>query len=237
MSGDHFIPPPIAPAIEDLLTTTARDALRMIVETGDLTGGDGEAWLIVPATPALIDALAAFEAELADLEDDDPREEGADAEPSLGSIDNRMDQDQAWRVQSNWELDLEFDGDTVADADREAENEHGGDILDEPHDENSDEEPSFGATIEIDQRLAWRQPASWTYGVDHEAEGTIDDLVCRPMSAQEREATRAATQEALGKLRAIAGVKAYGGKGNVRFYSGSERYWLPGGPWIVGVVR
>lgn len=37
----------------------------------------------------------------------------------------------------------------------EAENEHGGDVLDEPHDKDADE-PSLGRTVGTDQRLTMK---------------------------------------------------------------------------------
>src|SRR4051812_22701012 len=58
----------------------------------------------------------------------------------------------------------ELDGDT----DLEAVNEDGGNVEDEPHDENTDDEPSLGWTATVDQTSpAWlHQPdAAWTQGV------------------------------------------------------------------------
>ncbi len=61
-----------------------RRALREIIERGDLTHVNGQAFLVVPVTPATLDALAAFEAEAADRESE-PTEAQGDAEPSMVS--------------------------------------------------------------------------------------------------------------------------------------------------------
>jgi hypothetical protein len=76
------------------------------------------AWLLVPLSPAMMDALAAFEADQADLEDDDPAEDNGDAEPSLGATDDK-NQEKAWRDPEIGEIDLEYEGDGVPDADAE----------------------------------------------------------------------------------------------------------------------
>jgi hypothetical protein len=50
-------------------------------------------WLLIPITEKMLDQLAALEADLADLEEDDPAEDdGISAEPSLGAS---ADLDQA----------------------------------------------------------------------------------------------------------------------------------------------
>jgi hypothetical protein len=110
--------PPLAPDIEDLLKPTERDILRAIVQEGDLIEAQGEAWLLVPLSPGLIDMLAAFEADLADLEDDTPCEPAHDDEPSLGATEI-MNQERSWKTPGYAGLDLEYDGDTVASADAE----------------------------------------------------------------------------------------------------------------------
>lgn len=107
MSSDRTIPPPLAPELGDLLKATERDMLRAIVRDGDIVdgfrarllsaarglpddlGGEGVAWLLVPLSPALLDALAAFEADEADLDAEPDDEEGGDGEPSLGATNDR----------------------------------------------------------------------------------------------------------------------------------------------------
>lgn len=63
-----------------------RAALRAIVTAADVIEVDGQRFLLAPVSDATLDTLAAFEAELEDLEpepddDDDDAEEGADREP------------------------------------------------------------------------------------------------------------------------------------------------------------
>ena len=59
-------------------------ALREIVERGDLTHVDGQAYLVAPVSLATVDALAAFEAEGEDREAD-PAEAQGDNEPTIAS--------------------------------------------------------------------------------------------------------------------------------------------------------
>jgi len=265
MADDPIIPPPLAPELNELLTTTERDVLRAIVRDGDILdgfkarllsgahglqdddeGGSG-AWLLVLLSPALLDALAAFEADEADLEDDDPAEENGDAEPSLGAT-NDKNQEKAWRAPQADGVDLEFDGDGVADADLEPnlgatncgvpsipqtfwavyapeeceeENEHGeGGAY---GDGSVDLEPNLGATEDIDHREAWRSPDSWRHVFEGKAEGTIDDIVPPLPTPEQDAAQRAAVQEALGRLREVTGMRGYsvGGRG-VRFHRPEE---------------
>ncbi len=62
-----------------------RLALRHICETADLLDvGDSGVWLLVPTTAALLDALAAFEVEAEDRENDIEDEPQSDDEPSIG---------------------------------------------------------------------------------------------------------------------------------------------------------
>lgn len=79
------------------LAAMERQALRDICEFADVLQLDGEAWLLVPASPAVLDVLAAFEVD----EDGDPLDAGeedrADDEFSLGAPDHRVDQ-TAWLV-------------------------------------------------------------------------------------------------------------------------------------------
>ena len=55
-----------------------RRALREIVERGDLAMVDGQAYLVAPVSPETIDALAAFEAEGEDREDEPIEDDGED---------------------------------------------------------------------------------------------------------------------------------------------------------------
>lgn len=239
MADERLIPPSLAPAVEDLLTTTARDALRLIVESADLIEGDGEARLVVPATPALIDALAAFEADEVEREDEGDAEEEPDGEPSLGSIDNRMNQSQAWRAASAFGLDLEFDGDNVPDPDLEEgydreldPAEDGLGDMDGLLEQGCGEpggEPSLGATEEIDQRIGWARSGGWLMAIDGEATGTVDDLAAPLPTIEQREAQDAAVRAAAEKLQAIAGPRAYGGGSNLRALDAGELIAGPDG--------
>ncbi len=83
--------PMVAPAgVEPAgaLAPGERLALRRIVATADLFEAGGGTWLLAPAPPELVDALAVVGAAGEDreldepVEDDDPREEIGDAEPS-----------------------------------------------------------------------------------------------------------------------------------------------------------
>jgi hypothetical protein len=153
----------------------------------------------------------------ADLALCNPAEENGDAEPSLGAT-NDKNQDRAWRNPAVWELDFEFDGDGVVDVDLEpnfgaancgnpiipqtfwavnapeeceGENDHG---EGGPYGDGSvDLEPSLGASEDIDQRKAWKQPETWT--IDGEAQGTEDDLARPDRTVEEENAKRAAVQE------------------------------------------
>ena len=135
--ADELIPPPLAPDLADLLTVTERDVLRAICRDGDildgfkarllsgarglpddLDAGEVEAWLLVPLSSAMMDALAAFEADDADLEAEPDDEEGGDGEASLGAT-NDVNQERAWRAPEVCGIDLEYDGDGVPDADAE----------------------------------------------------------------------------------------------------------------------
>ena len=60
------------------LSPAERKAMRQIAASADLLDVDGQLYLLAPVSPRTLDALAAFEAEFTDLEDD------GDAEPSIG---------------------------------------------------------------------------------------------------------------------------------------------------------
>ncbi|MEA3197564.1 MAG: hypothetical protein QOF32_1616 [Gammaproteobacteria bacterium] len=57
--------------------------------------------------------------------------------------------------------------------DREQENEHGGDVLDEPHDGEGDSEPSLAATNAIDQRRAWQHNSEAMWAGSGESEPSL----------------------------------------------------------------
>ena len=130
--------------------TVQRQALRDICHFADVLQFNEDTYLVVKATPLLLDLLAEFEAEVEDREEDDHGGDVgcSDDEPSLGATE-APNQERGWGTHHNG-ADLEFDGDTVADCDLEdgndleAENEHGGDVNDEPQDEDTDREPSLG---------------------------------------------------------------------------------------------
>ena len=62
-----------------------RRALREIVETGDLVKENGHTYIVARLSSATIDALAAFEAEGEDRENDLEDEPETDTEPNLGN--------------------------------------------------------------------------------------------------------------------------------------------------------
>ena len=72
------------PSLTSALDPPERRALREIVARGDLAHVSGRAFLVVPMTPTMLDTLAAFEAEAADLEDE-PAEAQGDDEPSMAT--------------------------------------------------------------------------------------------------------------------------------------------------------
>ena len=69
-----------------------RKALRQIVATADLIeAGDGGPWLLVPTTPTLIGALAAFEADAEDREndlEDEPQDVDDDTNNDLEAVND-----------------------------------------------------------------------------------------------------------------------------------------------------
>lgn len=66
------------PNLTGTLDPPERRALREIVAVGDIAHVCGQAYLVVPVSPATIDALAAFEAEAEDREDDPTEAQGDD---------------------------------------------------------------------------------------------------------------------------------------------------------------
>ncbi len=133
---------------------------------------------------ALADAVEAFVALLdqidgdADLEEEPDLEEGFDREQDLGATGG-INQEKTWRSDASGTGTLEFEGDNVADCDREPSlgslcaherrNQIGwaGGALDdrEEEDENDeaggDDEPILGATTAVNQDHAWRESRGW----------------------------------------------------------------------------
>ncbi len=77
-----------------------RRALREIVQAGDLAEVEGKVYLVAAVAAATIDAMAAFEAEGADLENDLCDEPSEDREPDTNDLepneaDNEPDDPQA----------------------------------------------------------------------------------------------------------------------------------------------
>lgn len=96
------------------------------------------------AVERMIAALDALDADAEDLE-------GGDLEPSLGA----PEQGRCYPDQSRWACS----GDT---GEREAEDEHGGDVNDEPQGPDVEGEPALGWTEHVDQEKAFvRDPAIW----------------------------------------------------------------------------
>ena len=84
----------IPPGISGTRQEAQQQALRDLCDFADILDLPGGAWLLVPVSPALLDVLAAFEADFEDLEEsdygggdvcDEPHDECTDREPSLGS--------------------------------------------------------------------------------------------------------------------------------------------------------
>lgn len=94
--------PEFIPALpEDALSWLAgklgpaeRRALREIAQGGDLAEVNGQSYLVAPVSPAAIDALAAFEAEGEDRENDLCDEPGEDRE--LDRSDDEPDSDDEY---------------------------------------------------------------------------------------------------------------------------------------------
>ncbi|SDA40432.1 hypothetical protein [Mesorhizobium qingshengii] len=102
-----------------------------------------------------------------DLElDNSDDEDAGDSEPTMGAIERHpTSRESPWgrcgeltvmRYGSNSQEDWAGSRATAPGRDEcEAENEHGGDVLDEPHDRQADE-PSLGWTNHIDQRVCMK---------------------------------------------------------------------------------
>lgn len=111
-----------------------------------------------------------------DFEESDPAEPVGDDEPSLGATE-ALNQERAWRTPVAPGIDLEFDGDTCPDVDKEPDADgepwlsgcpmDGGQDLE--HDP-ADDEPLLGATSALNQEHAWRAPNVGCY-VDIEFDG------------------------------------------------------------------
>lgn len=127
-------------------------------------GGHGLASYLAPNLPA---------GDVLDLEmDNSDDEEGGDEEPMMGAIERHpTSRESPWgrsgeltvpHYSSNSQEDWAGSRATLPGHDeREAENEHGGDVLDEPHD-RVEGEPSLGWTNHIDQRLSGKvDPSVW----------------------------------------------------------------------------
>jgi hypothetical protein len=102
-----------------------------------------------------------------DLEEDHTAEEEPDGEPSLGWTDKQAakgDYGGHWLAGQDLEFD---DSDDEDGADIEATNEDGGDINDEPHDEDSEAEPVLGSTeTGAGSQLGWARGSSEMEGED-----------------------------------------------------------------------
>lgn len=133
-----------------------RDQFVRIIELTPALRREIEA--TVESLIALLDSYDGDE----NLEEDTPLEDGADEEPTLGAPENHpSSRDTDWtgrfvprsgklyrvpdKSQERWAAG------STRDDECEEENEHGGDILDEPHDEDADDEPSLAFTEALDQ--------------------------------------------------------------------------------------
>lgn len=113
----------------------------------DEDGGDSEPWLGWPnAGQRPTEAMMDDDRE----EDNSDCEDNGDAEPLLGAPERHplpsgfaYGDDPARHTQERWSQGYNDEC--------EEENEHGGDVQDEPHDERDDDEPSLGWTSSLDQ--------------------------------------------------------------------------------------
>jgi hypothetical protein len=113
---------------------------------------------VAVAAERIIAALDALDAPQMDREDDDPAEDGADEEPSLG-----------WPEQGKIGVYHYNSGDDIEEDPAELGIADGGGLC-----EQTVGEPSLGATLDIDQRIAWLKPEGFLE--DAEATGTEDDI-------------------------------------------------------------
>lgn len=110
------------------------------------------------ALERLLAALDALEAPQEDMEeDDDPGVHGGsgetcDDEASLGATEG-LNQARTWEATPNAGAAIDLEAD---DGDNEEDDDPGGDINDEPQLDESDKEPSLGATHAVNQEDAWR---------------------------------------------------------------------------------
>lgn len=138
------------------------------------------------AIEALVDVLDSIEPD-PDVENNgDEHEPGEDEEPSLGAA-HAPDQERAWRGTTCNEIDLEFEGDGVAECDLEPSHGSLGSYstvrsqtewargpydergtADEAEDENEhggdindEDQPELGSTHAINQEIAWRATGFW----------------------------------------------------------------------------
>lgn len=161
---------------------------------------------LAEAAERIIAALDALDAPEMDREDDDPAEESADAEPSLGSTNHR-NQAKAWNASFAGD-DLEFEGDNVAECDLEDTHDREDDPAEsgigdiDGYREQIVGEPEFGSTLDFDQRIAWGADRAAT-ALGEEATGTEDDLQDRGHDEEAWKARRAASDNAHAQLQAV----------------------------------
>src|SRR4051812_26618831 len=77
---DEFLPMHLAGILGEI-SPTERQALRDIVAEADVFTVAGRVYLLAPISATTVDTLAAFDAEAAELEDDDQDEEDGEREP------------------------------------------------------------------------------------------------------------------------------------------------------------
>ena len=101
---------PIPRGVDGTRADAERQALRDLCDFADVLNLPDGAWLLAPVSPALLDVLAAFEADREDLEDDDPGagdvndepqgESDDDDEPSLAATE-AINHEHAWAAPDN----------------------------------------------------------------------------------------------------------------------------------------
>ncbi len=82
--AQHSYAPAGLPWLTGDLGPPERRAMREIVQEGDLAMVDGQQFIVAPVSGETIDALAAFEAEGEDMEDEPVEDQGDDG-PSIVS--------------------------------------------------------------------------------------------------------------------------------------------------------